>query len=132
MQEDLVFKCRAIIAYTAGSGLASSTLAQACSLAHAYTHTHSRPRAQLFVGVATLHKRKSFIRCIQPFHLLLYAHALINQILRYYSSTHVYAGLGCMQSICISISLKLHTHSVAHTMYMYAPGCICGLLCYLH
>ena len=119
MQENRVFRCRAVITYTAGNGLASSALALACwYLARSYTYTHAhalnRPCVQVFVDVAMLHKCISFIKCIQPFHLPLQAHALINQILQYITNALPKNSLSnCLQIIQRKV-FQTRTYSEEH------------------
>ena len=62
MQEDRVFRCRIEIAY-AVIWLAVAGHGSALALASLYVHarTCDWPCAQIFVGMATLHKRVSFL-----------------------------------------------------------------------
>ena len=70
MQKDRVFRFGAEDTYTV-IWLAVACSALALDSLCMHSRTCDRPRAQIFVGVATLHKHMSFIKCIQPFHLPL-------------------------------------------------------------
>ena len=67
MQKVRVFRFRAVDTYTV-IWLAVACSALALDSLCVHSRTCDRPRAQIFVGVATLHKRTSFI---QPYHLAL-------------------------------------------------------------
>ena len=110
MQEDRVYRCNAVIAYTAGSELASSALTLAWDIPVATSCRLST--CPNICGMATLHKYISFIRRIQP-SIYCYKHMC------YYMSI-------CKLLYAVSDQLAYPSVQVhaAHVLYMYrsVPG----------